>query len=356
MVEIKFNGERYGFWQSVSIKESVDNLCATISLRVQLPIEAAGMKLKLDANTKIEVLIDGELVTTFRAGKDRRVVGNAEHSISLEARSLARELVDCQYSITLASLKLAEVAQRICTVFELPLTVKADTAVVPAFSMQCEVPANALINAARVANLLLYPQPNGGLILTAPDNSDAVATLVYGDHIKRYELINDYDLRFSDYVVKSFDYKSGHATKGSIKDDGIKFFRPMHIVADRHGHSIGGCSLRAEQERNRRLAKAHPLNLTVQGHRHANGLWALNTRVRVVIPMEGIDAVYLIASREFSLDDKSGSVTQLQLMHRDAFVGDPPKKIKRSAGARGGAVIKSPAVAAPGHELDWLRK
>lgn len=332
-VEIRFDGKRYAFWQSVSVRESVDDLCAGVQLGVTLP--GAGDSLGLSANTVVQVLIDGELVTTVRPGKRRRAVGESDHTIRIEARSLARELVDCQYSKTLSGLKLAEVVKRICEPFKVPVKIAATTAVVPQFSMQCETPANALINAARVGNLLLYPTPDGGLILTGPDDGEPVATLVYGEHIKRYEIVDDDDLRFSEYVVKSFDYEGGGALKGAVKDSGIEFFRPMHIVADRHGHGVGSCDRRAELERNRRLARAHSITLVVQGWRHAGGVWAINKQVRVVIPHEGIDGVFLIGDRTFVQDEKSGSVTHLQVMHRNAFAGQQPtRKTKRSAGAR----------------------
>lgn len=332
LVEIRFDGQRYGYWQNVRVRESVDDLCASVGLGITLTF--AGEPLNLTANTVIEVLVDGELATTVRPGKIRRAVGPVDHAIQFEARSLARELVDCQYSETLNGLKLGELVKRVCEPFKVPVKIAAQTAVVPDFSMQCEVPANALINAARAANLLLYPTPDGGLILTGPDDGETVAALVYGEHIKHYELVDDYDLRFSEYVVKSFDYEGGAALKGAVKDDGISFFRPMHIVADRHGHGLGGCGRRAELERNRRLARAHSIKLDVQGWRHASGIWAVNKQVRVVIPQEGIDGVFLIGEREFAQDEKSGSVTRLQVMRRNAFLGEQPKKIKRSAGAR----------------------
>lgn len=332
MVELRFDGQRYGYWQSVQVRESVDDLCATVQLAISRP--GTGDPLPLNANTSISVLIDGDLVSAVRPGKVRRAVTDSDHTIRFAARSLARELVDCQYSKTLKGLTLGEVVKRICDAFKVPVKIDAKTAVVPEFSMQCEIPANALINAARAANLLLYPQPDGGLILTAPDNSEPVATLVYGEHFLAYEVLDDYDMRFSEYVVKSFDYDGGNAMNGAAKDDGIGFFRPMHIVADRHHNSIGGCSRRAELERNRRLARAHALSLTVSGHRHAGGLWAINKQVRVVIPQEGIDGVFLIGERELGQDDKGGSVTTLQVMHRNAFAGEQPKKRKRSAGAR----------------------
>jgi prophage tail gpP-like protein len=335
LIQIKFDGQRYSYWKHASIRESVDDLCASVQLGIALPPDGE-LPLKLTANTVIEVLIDNVLVTTIRAGKIRRAVSDTSHTVEIEARSLARELVDCQYSKTLKNLKLEEVVKRICETFKVPLKLVGTTAVVEHFAMQCEVPANALINAARAANLLLYPTPDGGLILSAPSNSAAVATLSYGQDFKHYELHDNFDLRFSEYVVKSFDYTGGAALKGAVKDGEFNFFRPMHIVADRTGRELGGCERRAELERNRRLAKAHALNLSVPGFHHAQGLYAINTQIKVVIPQEGIDQVFLIGERTF-IQGEIGSVTQLQLLHRNAFLGEPRKKIRRASNIKKGA-------------------
>lgn len=330
-VEIQFDGQRYGFWQKVELRESVDDLCASVRLAGTRP--GTGDSLGLTANTVVKVLIGDELVTTIRPDSLHRQVDAHSHTIHTEGRSLGRELVDCQYSTTIHGLKLGELVKRICGAFKVPVKIDAETAVVPDFSMQCELPANALLNAARAANLLLYPLPDGGLILTQPTNAAPVATLEYGLHIKRYAVVDEFKLRFSDYVVKSFDYGAGQALKGAVKDAGIDFFRPMHIVADRHGHGLGGCERRALLERNRRLARAHRIDLEVQGWRHEAGLWAINTQVRVIIPEEGIDGVFLIGERTLLLDDKGGRVTRLQVMHRDAFIGEEKKKSKRGAGS-----------------------
>lgn len=331
-VELRFDGVRYGYWQSVNIRQSIDDLCA--SVRLSLSGDGTGSALPLTANTVVTVLVDGMVAATVRADSYQRTVDGKSHAISFEGRSLARELVDCQYSKTLNGLKLAELVKRICTTFNVPFIAVGDTAIVPHFSMQCEMPSNALINAARAANLLLYATPDGGLILTAPDNSTPVATLNYGQHFKRYSVMEDYRQRYSDYVIKGFDYDGGHALKGSIKDSGISYFRPMHIMADKHGHKLGSLQRRAELEHNRRLARALRIDLTVPGWQHTTGLWAANTQVRVVIPAEGIDGVYLIGERTFERDDSGGSVTHLQVMARAAFIGEVKLHRKLKAGSR----------------------
>lgn len=338
LAEIRFDGQRYGYWQKLDIRESVDDLCASVRLAIARP--GTGDSLGLTANTVADVLIGGGLVTTVRPDSVRRQVDAESHAIYIEARSLGRELVDCQYSKTLSGLKLGEIVKRICSTFKVPVKIDVETAVVPDFSMQCELPANALINAVRAANLLLYPLPDGGLVLTKPTDAAPVASLEYGVHIKRYDVVDEFKLRFSDYVIKGYDYSSNAALKGAVKDDGISFFRPMHIVADRHGHGLGGCDRRANLERNRRLARAHRIELEVPGWRYQGEdgnwrLWAINTQVRVIIPGEGIDDVFLIGERTFRLDDKGGSVTLLQVMHRNAFIGEEKKKAKRGAGVKG---------------------
>ncbi|WP_310628023.1 phage baseplate assembly protein [Limnohabitans sp.] len=335
-VSIKFDGVRFDAWQKVSVRESVDELCAAVQLE-SAAMPGAGGNLGLTANTVVSVLADDALVTMTRIDLLRRRVTATQHSIAVDARSIGRELVDCQYSATLSGLTLGEIAKRICSIFKVPLEVRAKTQIVPEFAMQCELPANALLNAVRAANLLLYPLSSGGLVLTAPTNDAAVASLVYGRDIVSYDVVDEHRLRFSEYVVKSFDYISARALRGAAKDEGLTFFRPMHIVADRHGHDLMGCDSRAVLERNRRQARANRIDLVVRGWGHATDLWRVNTQVRVVIPPEDIDEVFFVGERTLSLDAQGGRETRLQVMPRNAFLGEPKAHKKRAAGLTGDA-------------------
>jgi len=327
LVEIRFDGIRYGYWKSAEVRASVDDLCASLRLAVTLP--GAGNDLGITANTVIDVLIAGQMVYKMRLDSLSRSVSKDSHDISIEGRTLARELIDSQYSKTLSGLTLGEISKRLCADFKVPLKIAAATKEVPEFSMQCESPASALINAARTANLLFYPMADGGLILTEPTRDAPVTALIYGEHILDYEVTDEYSLRFSEYCVKGYDYAENEAISGKARDDGITFYRPMHIMPDKHGHGLGGCERRAELERNRRLARAHRITLTVQGWRYPAGdawrLWDINTQVRVTIPEEGIDDVFLIGERAFRLDDRGGQSTKLTVMDRAAFAGGASK-------------------------------
>jgi len=344
IASLRFNGNRYGLWQSVEIQMSVDDICAAV--RLAIVGAGQGESLGLDVNTVADLLIGDTLVTTVRPDSVRRKVSGDRHGIAIEARSLGRELVDCQYSKTLSGLTLGEIVTRLCATFKVPVKIAAKTEAVPQFSMQCELPSNALINAVRAANLLLYPLPTGGLILTAPTDDPPVTTLEYGVNIAEYTIVDEFKLRFSEYVVKSFDYAADAPRRGAAKDDAFNFFRPMHIVADRYSHGIGGCERRALLERNRRQARAHRIELEVNEWRYVDGAgnpvpWQLNTQVRVIIPEEGIDEVLLIGDIGFSSDTRggpgSGERAKLTVMPRNAFIGEPKKKSKRGAGVKKGA-------------------
>lgn len=334
IVEVRFNGQRFGFWQKVNIRMSVDDLAASLAL--ELTSQGVGNSLGFDANTVAQVYLNDVLVTTVRADAVRRRVSKDSHSISLQARSLGRELIDCQYSMTLKGIKLGEIVKRICTLFKVPVTVPQTTAIVPDFSMQAESPSNAILNAARASNMLIYPTPDGGLMMTEPSNSAPVATLVMGEQIKSYEINDEYKLRFSEYYVKSFDYDANTSRKGAVVDAGLTYFRPMHIVADRHGNGFGALQRRAELERNRRLARAHSINLELFGWGYTSPAgkfepWRINTQVRVVIPDEGIDDVFLIGDGGYEQDDNQGTISNLTVMHRNAFVGEVKQAKKHSA-------------------------
>jgi len=337
IVEVRFNGQRFSFWQKVSIRMSVDDLAASLAL--ELTSQGVGNSLGFDANTVAEVYLNDVLVTTVRADSVRRRVGKDSHSISLQARSLGRELIDCQYSLTLKGIRLGEIVKRICKLFKVPVKVPENTAIVPDFSMQSESPSNAILNAARASNMLIYPTPDGGLMMTEPSNSAPVATLVMGEQIKGYEINDEYKLRFSEYYVKSFDYDANTSRKGAVIDAGLTYFRPMHIVADRHGNGLGALQRRAELERNRRLARAHNISLELFGWGYITPTgkfepWRINTQVRVVIPDEGIDDVFLIGDGNYEQDDNQGTISNLTVMHRNAFVGEVKQAKKHSAAHR----------------------
>nr|VFK18124.1 MAG: Mu-like prophage tail protein gpP [Candidatus Kentron sp. LPFa] len=320
-ITIRFDGRRHGFWQRVSIRASIDDLCAALSLSLGGP--GAGAGLGIGANTVIEVLIGEDKVTTARVDSLRREVSDNSHSIEIGARSLGRELVDCRYSKTLSGLTLEAIMARICGAFEVPLRVSAQTAVTPAFSMQCESPAGALINAARATNLLLYPTPDGGLVLQPPTSAAPVATLIHGEHLRRYQVTDEFNRRFSEYFLKGYDHGADAALDGKATDDGIGFFRPMEMIADRHGRGTGGCGRRARLERDRRRAAGRYIEVELPGWRRPDGgLWGVNMQARVILPQEGVDDVFLIGACELRHGADSGSVTRLRLMARDALKGE----------------------------------
>lgn len=334
IVEVRFNGQRFAYWKNVSIRQSVDDLCASVNLA--LVSASASKRLNFDANTVAEVFINDVLISTVRADVLRRSISDKSHSISLQARSLGRELVDCQYSITLKGIQLGEIVKRICTLFKVPVNVPKTTAIVPDFSMQSESPANSILNAARASNLLIYATADGGLLMTEPNSTQAVATLVYGENLESYTLSDEYKLRFSEYYVKSFDYDANTSRKGAVVDAGLTYFRPMHIIADRHGNGIGALQRRAELERNRRMARAHSLELELVGWGYVDAdnkwqPWRINTQVRVVIPDEEIDAVMLIGDLSYEQDDQQGTISRLTVMDRNAFIGESTKAKKHSA-------------------------
>ncbi len=335
VIELRFDGKRFGHWQQCRLRRTIEDLCEDLTAQLTLP--GTGSSLGLTPNTKIEVLIDDELVATIRPDKRTRKVGATSHTIDVQARSLARELVDCKYSKTLSGLKLGEIVKRLGSTFNVPVKVQADTAVVKDFAMQCEQPANALLNAVKAANLLLYPTADGGLCLAEPTKAAPVCTLEYGVHIKEYTIIDEDNLRFSDYTIKSFDGAADKALKGAVQDDGIAYFRPMHVVADKQGTSQGALQRRAEQERTRRRAKAHRIEVEVQGWRYldADGkrkLWDVNLPVRVIIEPEDVNTAFIVAERSFDIDSQGGRVTVLDLQLREALLGGDPDKDKKTKG------------------------
>ena len=129
--------------------------------------------------------------------------------------------------------------------------------------------------------------------------------------------------RFSDYVVQAqqtgWDGNSGAASAHVIarsKDEGVARYRPTVVLAD-GPNTKADAKRRADWQRNTSWGRGQGLIYTVNGWRHADGLWAPNRLVRVVDPWLGIDGDRLIMSVQLMLDEQ-GSRTELRVMPREA--------------------------------------
>ncbi|WP_044469804.1 phage baseplate assembly protein [Mannheimia massilioguelmaensis] len=120
---------------------------------------------------------------------------------------------------------------------------------------------------------------------------------------------------------------SASGLKIEVNDEGVSRYRPLVIIADDNMTGSTGYQ-RAQWEKKRNNAEAKKSTATVQGWTRADGsLWLPNELVLLTAAEFGIQGEErLIVDVEFALDDQGGTITNLTLMHRDAF-DEPPEPL-----------------------------
>ena len=94
-VELRFDGQRYAYWQQVDIRESVDDLCASVHLGYVKP--GAGSSLGLTANTVVDVLVGGDVVTKARSDINGELI-NLYRVVKHHLEELVRQFKWCLIS------------------------------------------------------------------------------------------------------------------------------------------------------------------------------------------------------------------------------------------------------------------
>lgn len=215
----------------------------------------------------------------------------------------------------------------------------------PSFALQeGETVFDAIERAARIRALLLVSDGKGALVITRAGTSRVATPLVLGQNVLAARAALDMRDRYSTYTIKgqapgndNFWGKSAAQIKAQATDPGVTRHRPLIITNDAPDLAAT-LTQRAQWEANVRAARSHEIEFTVQGWRHAGGLWRPNMLVPVRADALRLDADLLISSVTFSLDEQ-GSTTVLRMTRADAFTVLP---IKAAAAGGPGAFWSLP--------------
>jgi len=356
-VELIVNGKRFGGWQQLSIERGIEQLSGAFDLSVtdkwNSPI--GPMTAEIAAGQGCEVKVAGSTVITGYIDSVRRSYDAGSHEISFSGRDKAGDLVDCSAIYKTGAWtnrKIEQIAADLCAPFGIPVSVQAATgAALPAFSIQeGETVYEAIERAAKMRALLVVSDGLGGIVLTRAGTARAPADLIEGKNILRAD--GDFNVadRFSDYIIKGQaqgdDNTHGAAVahpSASSKDAGVTRYRPLIVLAEDQGGNATFAE-RALWERNVRAGRGTRATITVNGWTAGGELWQPNTIARLTSPLLGADHELLITSVRFTLDDRSGALTTLELARPAAYdtiaeAGATSKsKKKKKADASDGAV------------------
>lgn len=123
---------------------------------------------------------------------------------------------------------------------------------------------------------------------------------------------------------------SASGLKVEVVDSAISRYRPLVIIADDNMTGTSGYQ-RAMWEMKRNNAEGKRSTAKVQGWFKEDGtLWQPNELITLIATPFGITGEErLIVDCRYSFDDQGGTVTEMTLMHRDAF--DEPEEAQDKA-------------------------
>lgn len=360
-VELQIAGRAHAGWTAYDIDSSL--MIAADAWSVALTTSELTVPPEIQPGAAVKVLVGGEVVLLGALDDLEHSVDKRGHELRMSGRDSAGVLIDCSAPIfTTQLLSLEEVITKIVRPLGITrVRIDADTKLVRD-RVNTEPGDSAwdmLRRAAEANGLWPWFEPDGELVVGGPDYTAAtVANLTLkrdGESnviaLTEHRSIAD---RHSIVTVLGQAHAVGgtagkHNVSASVKDSGVTVFRPK-IVVDHDATSTAVATARANKIISDARVKGYELRATVAGHRTAGGkLWAAGQRINLVSEPHGIDGLYFVMSRRFSLTKQSGQMTQLSLREDGvwALYAHPSKrKHRRGKNALPGAIVdasKGPA-------------
>lgn len=331
IAELKVDGAFYGGWTSVRVTRSIEQLAGTFELEVTERWPGQPTASPIKHGKACQLLLDGDPVITGWVDLVAPDFDANRHIIRVSGRDKTCDLVDCSAihkSGQWHNVKLDQLARDLLKPYDIRIV--AEVEVGSAFSswniQEGESVFECLERAARMKALLLTSNPSGDLVITRAGRRRLDHGLVEGKNIKGGRGEFSSKERYSTYVVKGqgrlgADGDAQHASAtGRVADEFVKRHRPLIVLAESHSQNAT-LRDRAEWERNIRRGRGARGSVTVQGWRRPDGrLWEPNWLVPVTSPSLWLDsAEMLIVGCTYSLDDQSGTLTELAIADPDAF-------------------------------------
>lgn len=365
IVELKVNGAIFGGWKQVEIKTGIEQIAGTFQLQVSERWPGQDAPSPILPGYPCEVLLDGNPVVTGYIDGTEPGYDDQTHDISVSGRDKTGDLVDCSAIYKTGQWKnrrLDQIAADVCGPFNIKVKALVDVgASFPSFNIQeGERAFETLDRAARMRAVLLVSDGLGSLLITRAGRERVATDLAEGVNIKRARGKFDWKERFSHYVVKGQHRGTDNGSPGDAAGPGgdatdtvVDRYRPIVVLAEDQGH-IATLKQRAEWEKNVRIGRANRATVTVQGWKHAAGLWRPNYLVRLRSPLLYADLDLLIAAVTYKLDS-SGTTTELELCRPEAFdllAGVKASRLDRkiSQKTREGAAVR-----VRGDNKQWLQ-
>lgn len=348
-VVVRIDGKEHDKWQSYNIDS--DFLIPADAFDFDIGVPAAHGEIEDYSGLAAEVEINGEKVLTGIVDDCNHSLSKSDRSLSIAGRDKASILLDC--SVPLTNIKGLDMMAAIKRIAE-PLGIKKiehrGEKNPPVDKVDIEpgqTAWDAIINLANFAGLHAWFNPDGTLIIGGADySSPPVATLACNqrdaaNNVLSINCESSLRERYSEVTFLGQSHtRSGsraqHNLKWVYKDPSIAFHKPKTVILS-DVEDLQALKKAAKKHISDWRLSGFTLSIKVPDHKTADGiLWTPGQRIHVISDEYGIDDIYFLMGRRFSLSKFDGTTTELRLKEDGIWTPDAYKANAKTAEKRKG--------------------
>lgn len=332
-VRLRIVANDYSGWKAIAVRRSLDTLADSFDLTLTDRWSAEAARRPVRLGEPCEVWIGEEKLITGYVDEVRPRYDSKTRALSVAGRSKTADLVDCALppSITAPAQKnnktLIQLAAALAKPFgiEVVSEVSGFPRIDRSVSEAGQTAFELIEEKGRPAAILLVSNSDGNLVITRARDEHIGTPLILGENILEADGEFSHRERFSHYYFvgqqSNWGSNLGAAgaahVKGQAEDTAVRY-RPTTVVAEGAGNTAD-MKRRAEWQRNVSYGRSRRATYSVNGWRHADGLWHPNRLVQVFDEWMGFDGEWLmIGTVEFVLDER-GQRTRLTVMPKEAY-------------------------------------
>ena len=345
-VAVRIGGKEHRDWQSYDIDS--DFLIPADGFDFDIGLPHGQTELPDLSGESCEVVINGEVVLTGIIDSQRHNKSKGSRDLRLSGRDLAALLVDCSApQLNVQSMTVLDAAKKLAAPWPQikAVVLKAeDNPKLDKIDIEPgETVWQALTHIANSVGLHPWFEPGGTLVVGGADYSSApVATLCWSRNdrrrnIERLSIEWNTENRYSEVTFLAQSHgRQGDSAKHDLKwvyhDPDMSLHKPKTVVVS-DADNLAALQKQAKKMLSDWRLEGFTLTATVGDHKTEAGvLWQPGQRVHVIDEEHGIDAVFFLMGRRFSLSRHGGTQTELRL--KEDGVWTPDAYAKKSEQAR----------------------
>ena len=349
-VTLSVNGLDYGGWKKVSISAGIERQCRDFTLDISWSPDGPStmVPVPIKQGDRAQVRIGRDLILTGYVFATPISYDANQITRGMGGRSKPADLVDSA-AINQPGQWSGQSMQAIVQALagEYGIQVVSQVAEASQISEHTIEPGETVFESIdrllTLSRLLSTDDEYGRLVIVEPGSGGRTFDrLELGENILDGSMNADFSGVFSEYRVvgqrKRKDEEDGaeaSEVQSSVTDPRSPRKRVL-LIQESGQMTTELADARANWERGNRIGKALMVQYTVQGWRQSNGaLWKVNTIVRVVDALLGLDRDMLISEIEYSLD-AGGTLAHITVGPLEAFLPEPKDPHKARKLKKGG--------------------